>query len=166
MNALDFVGPLLKNVNQVIVPDKAIINTHQKWDSLKTNDFKEFAVKFSNQNSNDKYEWRVYGKEVQLLNKAINNLKDLIEISYWNRWMASQEDNDFLVLRQRGDELLFLNSVTVDAPKEVFVPLYDYINLINQYLIAEEGHLDQVDDILERHPHLEELYQQINEHLL
>lgn len=162
LNALDYTGPLLKLVDNVILPRKAILNTHQNWNSLKADSFKDFRQQLVKDNSNSKYQWVTYGKEVLELSEKLSEVKSLVQKEYWFDWLGKQEKNDYQGIRERGDNVLFLTPLSDSAPQEVFIPFYDYINLINQYLISGDNLLDDIDGLLDKNPHLEDLYQQIN----
>lgn len=162
INALDYLGPLLKIVDQVIVPYKAILNTHLNWASLKQDNLKKFGRSFVKENSNEKYEWKVYGKDLLKLDHMISLLSDEIAQDYWGEWLEKEMDSDFLGLRQRGEDILFISTMAEARKQEVYVPLYDYINLINQYLLSDDGILDDIDRHLTQFPQHQGLFKQID----
>lgn len=159
MNALDFMGPLLKRARQVLVPERAILNTSLNWEkSLKNNNFDHFLLNFmKDNNKNPNYQFINYGQEARELFSLTEELNTNISKDHWNRYLEGQRETEFVSLQNRGKEVIFLDALGDGFSQEVQLPYYDYINLVDQYLIRDNGNLDNIDDHLDKFPHLEKL---------
>ena len=159
MNAIDYVGPLLGKARQVVLPSKAILNTHLNWaKALQTKNLDEMADKFIEINRlSSKYYFEKYGQEATKLSSLTELLNSNVSRKHWNSWLEQGRVTSFESLKNRGDGVLFLTPLSEMDSREVQVPFYDYINLINQYLLSDDILLNTIDSHLDKYPHLEKL---------
>ncbi len=165
INAIDYLEGFLTYSKNILLPQKAILNTPLKWQGVaNAKDFNEaLAILKRDNNDQAKYQWLSYGQEVLQLSELVSGLEDQLSSHYWENWWDKQVESDFEVLRQRGDHILFMNYADGlrghgRRKEQVHIPLYDYINLMNQYLLSGEEELFAIDDLLDKIPHLELLY--------
>lgn len=159
MNAIDYLGPLLDKARQVVLPSKAILNTRLNWDSaLKAKNLNDMADKLITSNHiSSKYNFVKYGQEAKTLFSLTKLLDSSVSRKHWNSWLDQERLTSFESLRNRGEEVLFLTPLSETDSREVQVPFYDYVNLINQYLLGDDILLNSIDTHLDKYPHLEKL---------
>lgn len=167
LNALDYVGRFLDYSDQVLVPRHAILNTPLDWSEIvSAKNFQDFAKGLTKRNfSQEKYQWLHYGREVKKLEEKIETLEKNLSQKYWKNWWRHQLESDFNGLRQRGEGTLFLQALAQNQDikeREIFVPLIDYVNLVNQYALTSDDLFLEMDEVLDQFPNLENLYKDLS----
>ncbi|MCR9206009.1 MAG: hypothetical protein NXH75_15605, partial [Halobacteriovoraceae bacterium] len=160
LNALDFIGPILSLSNEVVVPQKAILNTPLNTTGAFSETYlKDFSNRLIQDNSNhDRYKLLKYKKEAKDLYHRILELNQLVSPDYWEKMLNHFHSGDEAVLKDLSSQAFVLRDWSDAEEKEVFLPFYDYINLIDRYLLEGEHKLDYIDQLIDQNPHLMDLF--------
>lgn len=151
LNAVDFVGPLLNQSKTVIVPEKAILNIPLNLkNAFEQNSLESFSDVLKRENSSsEKYKMLKYGSETKFLIKRINSLKNLVSQKHWFEMLEFHHERTEKEFQEISKNGFFLKDWNSKKKKEIFLPFYDYINLIDRYLLDGDEILDDIDQLID-----------------
>lgn len=160
VNALDFVGPLLDLSNEVIVPKSAILNTPLKMENaFSQNYLVNFSDTLVQENSDhERYKLFRYGQDAKYLFQKIVQLNSYVEPLVWQNMLNHFHKKDETDVKELGSEAFILRDWFDQKEKEIFLPFYDYLNLIDRNLLRGEENLDRIDQMIDKNPSLLELF--------
>lgn len=160
INALDFIGPILQHVDEVVVPEKAILNTPLDFNkSFKQDNFSDFNQRLiENYQRNEKYRFLRYGAKAKKLYQIMEELKEQVAKEYWQPLLKNLWRNGGEPARELSQDVFILSDWKDEKKKEVFLPHYEFINLIDRFLWEGEEKIDEIDRLIQKNNDLSKLF--------
>lgn len=153
LNNLRFLAPASEVTRELVLPKLATLNHAIPPNLLLSNLTKE---EMAQKLSSDKYRWVSYGAEVRQLNRLMRELEANTSITAFLKLQSVKDQNSFdEIVKERSPGAIYLSD------NEYQLPVWDVLSIYDQYLLAGEEKLDEVEALMDQHPHLEETYDEL-----